>query len=66
MDADKAAQMAGQMFEMVTGLLKNPATAEAVATFVKNYHDALIAQGFTEEQAIEIVLAQPVPMPGGK
>ena len=66
MDAEKAAQMAGQMFEVLAGVLKNPATADAVATFVKNYRDALIAQGFTEEQAMDVVLAQPIPMPGGK
>jgi hypothetical protein len=35
--------------------------AEKLATFVKNYYDALLAQGFTEKQALQIIAATSIP-----
>lgn len=60
----------GMMMEqMVDGLmraLERPATAERLATFTRNYYDALIAKGFSEEQALRLVIAVGFPaMAGG-
>ncbi len=42
--------MAARMAE-----LQKPETAQALATFVRNFYDALIAKGFTKEEALRIV-----------
>jgi len=36
-------------------VLQKPETAQALATFVRNFYDALIAKGFTKEEALRIV-----------
>ena len=38
-------------------------TAQKMATFTKNYFDALVAQGFSREEALRIVSAHGVPLP---
>jgi hypothetical protein len=59
----------GMMMEqMVEGLLRaleRPATAERLATFTRNYYEALIARGFTDEQALRIVVAVGFPVMSG-
>ena len=62
--------MMGQMMEaMMEGMLKvmeKPENAERLATFTRNYYDALIRKGFTKEQALEIVIASGMPrLPSG-
>lgn len=50
---------------IVAGLAK-PETAKKLAKFTKNYFDALIAEGFTRDEALQIVKAFTVPSAGGK
>jgi len=62
--------MMGQMMEaMMEGMLKvmeKPENAERLATFTRNYYDALIRKGFTKEQALQIVIASGMPrLPSG-
>ena len=59
----------GRMMEnMVEGLLTALAkqeNAERLATFAKNYFDALKRKGFTDEQALRLVAAVGFPSIGG-
>lgn len=62
--------MMGQMMEsMMEGMLKTmakPENIELLATFTRNYYDALLRKGFTKEEALQIVVATGVPrMPSG-
>jgi len=73
MDASKPdpSAMLG-MFEVVLAkvqeIIADPETAERCATFTRNYYEALVAKGFTEEAALQIVIAAGLPslFPGGK
>lgn len=64
--------MAPMMVQMTRAMLQaglefyaQPATARAMATFTKNYHEALIAVGFTRDDALRIVAAHGLPtLPG--
>ena len=57
--------MMGPMMEaMMEGMLRvmaRPENADRLATFTKNYYDALIRKGFTKEQALQIVIATGMP-----
>ena len=59
----------GLMIEsMISAKLKfyaQPETANAIAAFTRNYYDALIKRGFTEEQALKIVSTVGVPSMSG-
>lgn len=57
--------MKGMMKAMLE-LFSEPETAEKLATFTKNYYDALIRKGFTPEQALKIVIGQGMPSLGGR
>ena len=58
--------MAQNMMDGIyTGLAK-PETAKKLAIFMKNYHDALIAEGFSKEEAIQIIRAFSIPSMGGR
>ena len=63
------APMMGRMMEnMVEGLLTALAraeNAERLATFARNYFDALRRKGFTDEQALRLVAAVGFPSIGG-
>jgi hypothetical protein len=61
----------GQVAETVIGatltVLARPETAERLAAFAKNYYDALVAKGFSADEALRIVLAHGVPFqPAGR
>lgn len=60
--------MMGAMMEnMVEGLLTvlaKPGSAERLATFTRNYYDALRRKGFTEDQALRLVAAVGFPSVG--
>jgi hypothetical protein len=61
----------GQMAETVMGatlaVLSRPETAERIAAFARNYYDALVAKGFSADEALRIVLAHGVPFqPAGR
>ena len=54
-------QVGPAVTEMITSTLDGllaymtrPETAEQMAAFVRNYYDALLKKGFTEEQALQI------------
>ena len=49
------------MFETMFNIMAKPKTAERLATFTKNYYDALIAKGFSKEDAIKIVTSMGIP-----
>ena len=62
---DMMAPMMGHMTQaMMQGMLAvlaRPETAERMATFTRNYHDALVAKGFSREEAMRIVMAHGIP-----
>jgi uncharacterized membrane protein YgcG len=43
---------------------ERPETAERIASFKKNLFDALRRKGFTAEQAMQVVVATPLPSTG--
>ena len=58
--------MMGLMMEGMAKAMAKPEFAQNMATFMRNYYKALIAQGFTEEQAMKIVTSSGVPRMGGQ
>lgn len=61
--------MPAQLTELATKVMDGyldyfaqPETAKKLATFQKNYYDALIEKGFTKEQAFELVLRHGNPL----
>ncbi len=50
------------MFETMLAVLSKPETAEQLATFTKNYYDALISKGFSEKEALKIITSMGIPM----
>ena len=68
---DMMGPMMGKMMEgMYAAILRTlarPETADQLATFMKNYRDALVAKGFTKEEALEIVKNAGIPgMPAAR
>lgn len=58
--------MGNMMEQMMAGmidLLARPETADKLASFTRNYYDALVKKGFTKEEALRIVSSQQ-PMQG--
>lgn len=56
--------MGGMMQEMTASwleLIAKPETAEKLASFTKNYYDALRAKGFSKDEALKIVTAAGAP-----
>ena len=49
-------EIATKMIDGYLDYLAKPQTVKKLATFQKNYFDALVDQGFTKEQAFELVL----------
>jgi len=62
---DTMGPMMGKMMEnMYAGLLRTlakPETADQLATFMMNYRNALVAKGFTKDEAMAIVRAAGIP-----
>ena len=74
--ADVVEQETYPMVNMVTEMTRitlqisldfyaKPSTARVLATFSKNYLDALVAVGFTRDEALRIVAAHGVPTLSG-
>jgi hypothetical protein len=65
-----APMMSQMMQSMMQGMLlqlAKPETAQHLAAFSKNYFDALVAKGFTRDEALRIVVSVGMPtMPGMK
>ena len=59
-------QMMQSMMQSLLAILAKPETAERMATFSRNYYDALVAKGFTKDDAIKIVMAHGIPMPSSR
>ncbi|MCM8794959.1 MAG: hypothetical protein NC819_04065 [Candidatus Omnitrophica bacterium] len=58
--------MMGQMMDGMAKTMAQKQFAENLAIFTRNYYDALINRGFTEEQALKIVTASGIPSMSGK
>jgi hypothetical protein len=56
------AKMTENMYAGMLRALSKPESAEQLATFMKNYRDALVAKGFTKEEAMQIVKAAGMPV----
>ncbi len=54
-------QMVEVMLDATLTILAQKESAEKLASFKKNLYDALLAQGFTKEQAMQIVIATALP-----
>ncbi len=60
-------QMMESMMDGLFTILAKKESAEKLAAFKKNLYDALLTQGFTKEQAMQIVIATGIPtMPAMK
>lgn len=57
-------QMMTLMLESMARKLAEPQMAEYYAAFMRNYYQALLKQGFTEEQALKIIAATGLPSTG--
>ncbi|KPJ65496.1 MAG: hypothetical protein AMJ45_05105 [Syntrophobacter sp. DG_60] len=57
-------QMMKVMMETMVEVLAQQETADKLATYTKNYYDALIKKGFSEDEALQIVKAVGFPPPG--
>ena len=55
------AQMTSAMVEAQLAAAVKPETAERIAVFKHNLYESLLRKGFTQQQAVEIVLATPLP-----
>ena len=59
--------MMGLMMESMARSMAKPEFAQNMAAFMRNYYKALIAQGFTEEEALNIVTSSGgLPQMGGR
>ena len=59
-------QLLESMMEGMLTIMAKKEYAEKLALFKKNFYDALLAQGFTKEQAMEIVVATGIPLMSSK
>lgn len=59
-------RMAEDMMNATVNTMSKPEVAEKMATFTKNYFDALIAKGFTRQEALQIVTSVRIPTAPGK
>ena len=53
--------MMQSMMEATLTVLERPETAERLASFTRNYYEALIRKGFTESQALALTAAVGFP-----
>lgn len=58
------AEMMGAMIEGMAASFAKPQVAEHFATFMRQYYQALVTRGFTEEEAMKIVTASSLPSVG--
>ena len=58
--------MMAQMMEGMSKAMAKPEVAENFATFMRNYYNSLIKQGFTQDEAMKIVTSSGMPSMGGK
>ncbi len=58
---EMVALMMGRMMEGMAKSMAKKEFSENLAVFTKNYYDALLKKGFTEEQAMQIVTSVGIP-----
>ncbi len=58
--------MMGLMVESMARSMAKPEVAQNMAAFTRNYYQALIKAGFTQEEAMKIVLSSGLPHLGSK
>jgi hypothetical protein len=62
---DSMVPMLGQMMKAMLSstfdVLSEPESAEKLASFTKNYYDALIKKGFSKDEALKIVTSVGMP-----
>ena len=54
-------EMMEKMMVSMFQVFARPEITEALATFMKNYHDALVRKGFTKQEALGIVTSVGLP-----
>ena len=54
------------MFKTFFEILASPEMAESMAKFYRNFYKALIKTGFTEDEALQIVISQGSVLGGGQ
>ena len=59
-------QMMAVMLRSMAKALAEKEIAENLATFARNYYSALVSRGFSEEEAMKIVVSTGWPNVGGK
>jgi hypothetical protein len=59
------ARMTSAMMAATYDNLAKPETAQKLATFVRNYYEALIAKGFAKDEALRIAASVGLPSTGG-
>jgi hypothetical protein len=57
-------QMAEATMAATLKALSKPEAAEQLATFSRNYYNALLKKGFTKDQALSIVMSVRMPLGG--
>jgi archaellum component FlaG (FlaF/FlaG flagellin family) len=57
--------MMESMFDTAFKVMAKPENADRLATFTKNYYDALISKGFSKEEALRIVVNMGMPSMSG-
>lgn len=58
-------QMMQSMMTGLLGVLSHPESAEHLASFTRNYYEALMRRGFTAEEALRLTAAVGFPTLGG-
>ncbi len=58
-------RMAEAMMDGILTVLSQPESAERLASFTRNYFEALMRRGFSEEQALRLTAAVGFPIVGG-
>jgi len=58
-------EMMASMVKSMSKTMAEPEVAQNLATFTRNYYQALVDRGFTEEEALKIVTSSGFPMLGG-
>jgi len=54
-------QMMKVMMKVQFEVLSDPNTAQQLATYTKNYYEALIKKGFTKEESLKIAMNMGIP-----
>ena len=57
-------EMMGQMMDSMLSYLSKKETSVKLATFTRNYYVALVKNGFTKEEALQIVVQSGIPTLG--